>query len=178
MNTARHIPNFLTTLRLILALLFPFLPTVVWFPALLTGAASEFLDGFIARRFKVTTKFGQFLDPIADKAFVVIVSLTFVGNGLMSISELLMVAVRDIVVMFCALWLIIFQRRNLIEDVKPHLLGKTATAFQITLLISISYLSQVESWILYPTIMMSIVAAIVYFKIFFQLIMNEERIGI
>jgi CDP-diacylglycerol--glycerol-3-phosphate 3-phosphatidyltransferase len=178
MNAMRRVPNFLTVFRLILAMVFPLLPATWWFPALLTGAASEFLDGFLARRFNVTTKFGQFLDPIADKAFVVIVSLTFVGNGLMSISELLMVAIRDVVVTFCALWLIISRRQNLFEDLKPHILGKIATAFQITLLINISYFSRVEGWILYPAIMMSALAAIVYFKIFFQLIMNEERIGI
>ena len=43
------------------------------------GALSDALDGKLARRQKKPSKFGAFLDPIADKflVFIVLVSLTF-----------------------------------------------------------------------------------------------------
>ena len=73
----RHLPNFLTLGRLVLVppiiilLFFPgkapsALAAVLFFIASLT----DFFDGFIARKFKLESSFGQFLDPIADKVLV------------------------------------------------------------------------------------------------------------
>ena len=51
--------------------------------ALLFAIASltDFLDGYLARTWKVTTKFGQFLDPIADKLLVLTSLFALVGIG-------------------------------------------------------------------------------------------------
>src|SRR3954468_20772781 len=67
----RHLPNLLSALRLLAA------PVAAWLilqghdiAALLTFAAagaSDGLDGFIARRWGVTSAFGAWLDPVADK---------------------------------------------------------------------------------------------------------------
>ncbi len=74
------LPNTLTTLRLLAALLVPVM--FLWFQrpwadafalALFVGAAlTDFLDGWIARAWRQESAFGRMLDPIADKAMVVI----------------------------------------------------------------------------------------------------------
>ena len=45
------------------------------------AAITDWLDGYLARKLKQTSKFGAFLDPVADK-LIVITALTFaIGFG-------------------------------------------------------------------------------------------------
>ena len=75
-----NIPNLLTILRLAaapgmaLAYLLLAHPYADWVALILFGGASltDFFDGYLARRWEQTSRFGAMLDPIADKAMVVI----------------------------------------------------------------------------------------------------------
>ena len=62
---------------------------------ILAGLASEFLDGFIARLCNWTSYLGQVLDPIADKLFVLSVSLTWIALGKLTLLQWLLFALRD-----------------------------------------------------------------------------------
>ncbi len=81
------IPNILTMLRLLAApgvvvmFLFFVRPWADWFALLLfIGAAlTDWIDGYLARSWKQETKLGAMLDPIADKAMVVIALITIVA---------------------------------------------------------------------------------------------------
>lgn len=81
------IPNILTTLRLLAApgvvLLFLYFtrPWADWFALILfVGAAiTDWFDGYLARLWKQESKIGAMLDPIADKAMVVIALLLIAG---------------------------------------------------------------------------------------------------
>jgi len=82
-----NFPNILTVLRLLaapgVAVMFLYFnrPYADWFALLLfTGAAlTDFLDGYLARAWKQESKFGAMLDPIADKAMVIIALLVISG---------------------------------------------------------------------------------------------------
>ena len=86
------IPNVLTTLRLLAApgvavmFLFFFRPWADWFALVLfVGAAvTDWFDGYIARNWALESKMGAMLDPIADKAMVVIALMVIVGYSSMS----------------------------------------------------------------------------------------------
>ena len=86
------IPNVLTTLRLLaapgLAVMFLYFtrPWADWFALVLfVGAAvTDWFDGYLARIWKQTTKMGTMLDPIADKAMVVVALMVIVGYSSMS----------------------------------------------------------------------------------------------
>ncbi|MFH6783186.1 MULTISPECIES: CDP-alcohol phosphatidyltransferase family protein [Methylobacterium] len=81
----KSLPNLVTAGRLALV------PVVVWTiareawePAFLLFAVaglSDGIDGFLARRYALTSRLGAILDPLADKALMlaVLVSLTFAG---------------------------------------------------------------------------------------------------
>lgn len=82
-----NIPNILTVFRLLAApcvgLAFAFFArpfadylAVVLFVA---AAVTDYLDGLLARRWKQISNFGRMLDPIADKAMVVIAIAVVVG---------------------------------------------------------------------------------------------------
>lgn len=86
------LPNILTTLRLLaapgVAVMFLYFtrPYADWFALLLfVGAAlTDWIDGYLARSWKQETKLGAMLDPIADKAMVVIALMVIVGFSSMS----------------------------------------------------------------------------------------------
>jgi CDP-diacylglycerol--glycerol-3-phosphate 3-phosphatidyltransferase len=74
-----NLPNSLTLIRILLIpvfLLVFFLPyhwthaaAAVIFAA---GAVTDWLDGYLARRLNQTSRFGAFLDPVADKLLVAV----------------------------------------------------------------------------------------------------------
>ncbi|MEY5037915.1 MAG: hypothetical protein RL472_1021 [Pseudomonadota bacterium] len=86
-----NVPNSLTFLRLLaapgVAVMFLYFhrPWADWFAlALFIGAAiTDWFDGYLARLWKQESKFGAMLDPIADKAMVVIAIMVITGyNGM------------------------------------------------------------------------------------------------
>jgi phosphatidylglycerophosphate synthase len=163
-----QIPNTLTMSRLMLGLAFPWLPAISWLPALVWGTLSEFLDGFLARRMKVVSAFGQLMDPVADKIFVMASALTFLNAGLITLPQLLLVATRDLVVALASLILLLLGRSSAFRDMAPAALGKWATAFQFITLFSLPLLPQYRLYIIYLTGLISCLAAIDYARRFVQ----------
>jgi cardiolipin synthase len=86
------VPNILTTLRLLaapgVAIMFLYFtrPYADWFALVLfiSAAITDWFDGFLARAWKQESKLGAMLDPIADKAMVVIALMVIVGYSSMS----------------------------------------------------------------------------------------------
>ncbi|MEL6595062.1 MAG: CDP-diacylglycerol--glycerol-3-phosphate 3-phosphatidyltransferase [Pseudomonadota bacterium] len=82
-----NLPNILTVLRLLaapgVAVMFLYFtrPYADWFALILfvSAAVTDWFDGYLARAWKQESKFGAMLDPIADKAMVVIALLVVTG---------------------------------------------------------------------------------------------------
>ena len=82
-----NLPNILTILRLIaapaVAIMFLYFnrPWADWFALILfVGAAvTDFVDGYLARAWKQESRLGAMLDPIADKAMVIIALVVITG---------------------------------------------------------------------------------------------------
>jgi len=91
------LPNLLSLARFPLAAAF-----VMWDspPARIAvlGAASitDLLDGWLARRVGMATRFGALLDPIADKSFVLTALAVFAAQGELSLPFLFLILSRDI----------------------------------------------------------------------------------
>lgn len=87
-----NVPNILTVLRLLaapsLAIMFLYFsrPYADWFALILfvSAAITDWFDGYLARAWRQETKLGTMLDPIADKAMVVIALMVIVGYSSMS----------------------------------------------------------------------------------------------
>ena len=81
------LPNILTVLRLLaapgVAVMFLFFarPWADWFALVLfvVAAITDWFDGYLAREWNQESRFGAMLDPIADKAMVVIALLVITG---------------------------------------------------------------------------------------------------
>lgn len=84
-----NIPNILTIFRLIAApavgLVYVYLPTPyadwIAISLFITAALTDYLDGYLARKWKQITNIGRMLDPIADKAMVLIALLVVAIRG-------------------------------------------------------------------------------------------------
>lgn len=86
MKKSLNIPNILSTIRILLSpvfLLLVFYPSnfniVLIVTAIFVIASfTDFLDGYLARKYGEITKIGQILDPVADKLMITFALLTFV----------------------------------------------------------------------------------------------------
>jgi len=140
----RHLPNMLSALRLLAA---PFaawlilqdhdIAAVLIFAA---AGASDGLDGFIARRWGVTSAFGAWLDPIADKLLMLFCFTALYYIGATPLWLLVLVVVRDLAIVLG--WLLI-RLLSLPAPTSPLLIGKLSTVVQIlyvfTLLLLLSF---------------------------------------
>ena len=141
------LPNILTFIRV---LLIPVFVGLFYWPTprsnmlaafvFILAALTDLLDGYLARRLKQTTKFGAFLDPVADKimactALVLIVeyysvksSLFFQGvNLLVSIPAIVIIS-REIVVSALREWMAEIGKRS---QVAVNWVGKWKTTIQM-----------------------------------------------
>ena len=62
------------------------------------ASATDWLDGYLARKYHLVTDFGKFMDPLADKCLVTAAMLWFVEVGQMPAWALLTVIVREFAV--------------------------------------------------------------------------------
>ena len=98
MNTA----NKLTLARVVMIpafmlVLYLGIPGANYWALLIFALASitDWLDGYIARKYNQVTDFGKFMDPLADKGLVTAAMLWFVEVGQMPAWALLLVIVRE-----------------------------------------------------------------------------------
>ncbi len=99
----KFVPNIITIFRIALVPFFIyFLIADLYHGKLLAlvifiiAALSDMLDGKIARKYDIVTKFGTFMDPLADKILVVSAFLVFVVFKLFPLWMLIVIIMRDL----------------------------------------------------------------------------------
>ncbi len=98
----QQIPNVITGMRILLVPLLAWLimehryvETLLLFTLM---GLSDGLDGYLAKHFNWTTRFGAFLDPLADKAMLICAFVTLGAQTLVPVWLVIAVVVRDIVI--------------------------------------------------------------------------------
>jgi cardiolipin synthase len=98
----RHLPNLICLVRLLL--IWPILTRLhagqyrVALALFIVAAASDGLDGYLAKRFGWTSELGKFLDPLADKALLVTVFVEAAWLGLVPWWLTAAVVARDVMI--------------------------------------------------------------------------------
>ncbi|AIA71691.1 CDP-diacylglycerol--glycerol-3-phosphate 3-phosphatidyltransferase [Pectobacterium atrosepticum SCRI1043] len=138
-----NIPTLLTLFRValipffVLAFYLPF----VWAPLLCAlifvfAAVTDWFDGFLARRWKQTTRFGAFLDPVADKVMVA-VALVLVAeyyhSWWITLPAATMIA-REIIISALREWMAEIGKRS---SVAVSWIGKVKTTAQMMALFAL-----------------------------------------
>jgi CDP-diacylglycerol--glycerol-3-phosphate 3-phosphatidyltransferase len=162
------LPNALTASRLVLAVAFPWLPAEWRVAAIVAAAATDFLDGWLARRLQAESRFGRMLDPVADKLFVLILLGTLIAEHALSPWWALAVAVRDVVVLAGIALVAVRGRWTDYPKMKPLWLGKVTTAAQFVLLLVLVARGEAWLWLLLLTAALSLAAAVDYARAFIK----------
>ena len=94
------------------------------------AAVTDFIDGWVARRFNQTSRFGEFLDPVADKLMVAIVLVMLVQaeSGWFEDIIAMIIIGREITVSALREWMATIGER---ANVKVGMAGKVKTTFQM-----------------------------------------------
>jgi cardiolipin synthase len=96
----------------------------------LAAAASDAIDGFIAKRFNATTNLGSYLDPLADKVLLDGIYVALAMGQWLPAWLVALVIGRDLLIV-CGVVLI--RRRDAVFRPRPLLIGKINTFAQILL---------------------------------------------
>jgi len=100
------LPNLLSLMRLPLALLFLSQSVPLRLLSITLAAASDFLDGYVARSCRQTSRLGTILDPLTDKIFVMSALFVFYLEDKIGPFEVTAMLCRDISVIIFGLYLI------------------------------------------------------------------------
>ena len=151
-----NLPNLLTLSRVVLI---PVLVLVFYTPfkyhlfvaaAIFTIASiTDAIDGYVARRLGQTTKFGAFLDPVADKLMVVVALVLLVEHHDSIIFTLpaCIIIGREIVVSALREWMAELGKG---ASVAVSFIGKVKTGLQMTAIVLLLGIDPqfVSMWIL------------------------------
>ncbi len=134
-------PTLITSARILLVPVFalvylaPNPTTYLIASALFTLAAlTNWLDGYLARRLGQETRFGAFLDPVADKIIVITAIMLLIGHHatpLLTVPGIIIVG-RELVITALREWMAEINRRGLVE---VAWLGKIKTTLQMVAVI-------------------------------------------
>jgi len=134
------LPTLLTWLRIALV---PFFVGVYYFPdylismpvknlvataIFLLAAVTDYFDGYFARKMKMETRFGAFLDPVADKALVAASLVVLVNLDRTFVFAAIIIIVREIAISALREWM---AQIGEIKSTAVAYIGKIKTTFQM-----------------------------------------------
>jgi len=127
-----NLPNLITIARILLV------PVVVWaiasnemqvaFVLFLLAGVSDAVDGFLAKRFHMTSELGAYLDPLADKVLIVSIYIALGITQAIPRWIVILVVSRDILIVGGIMFAALLGKPM---RVKPVLVSKLNTAAQI-----------------------------------------------
>ncbi len=150
-HTLEQLPNLVSCSRLLLAAGFVAAEGQGARLGLIgAAAATDFLDGWLARRVHATSRWGALLDPLADRLFVLTVVATLLVGDALGPAECLVLLSRDIAT---ALGFVVARVVPRLRDVefKARPLGKLVTVLQLITLAGV---------LAYPAAVPSLLAAV------------------
>lgn len=144
-----------------------------WAAAVLfvVAALSDFLDGYIARKWGQVTNFGKFLDPLADKLLICSVLIEMVGLGRVPAWVVILIIIRELAVTGLRA---VAADNNVVIAADKY--GKAKTVLQILavvpLLIHFSFwglpIHKIGIFILYIALLLTLISGINYFYRFYR----------
>ncbi|MDR1274765.1 MAG: CDP-diacylglycerol--glycerol-3-phosphate 3-phosphatidyltransferase [Candidatus Accumulibacter sp.] len=161
-----NIPTLLTWLRIILI---PLFTAIFYFPEawfsfpwqnrfatllFVVAAATDWLDGYLARRWNETSAFGAFLDPVADKLMVATALILLVHLGRLDAVLAVIIIGREIAISALREWM---AQIGAHKNVAVSMVGKIKTTAQMVAIPLLLYhdtfadidIQRVGTWLIY-----------------------------
>ena len=127
------------------------------------AAITDWLDGYLARKLKQTSKFGAFLDPVADKLIVITALLLLLDLGRINI-------VREFTVSSLREWMAQLGKS---QSIAVAFIGKLKTTAQMTAIIFLLYfeniafipIQKIGEILIYLAALLTVISMFYYLKI-------------
>ncbi|MBY0572901.1 MAG: CDP-diacylglycerol--glycerol-3-phosphate 3-phosphatidyltransferase [Undibacterium sp.] len=176
-----NLPILLTWLRVALiplvvgvlylpdSLLTPFEKNLASTMVFIVAAATDWLDGFLARRWNQTSAFGAFLDPVADKLMVAGALLVLVQLDRVNAAIAFVIIGREITISALREWM---AQIGASKSVAVSSLGKIKTAAQmiaIPMLLFYGDLFDFIDTILWGRVLLLVAAVLTVWSMFYYL---------
>ena len=126
-----NIANIVSLLRLFLV------PVILWmilennlqtaFWIFLFASLTDTIDGFLARRLNIITKFGGIIDPISDKILIFSVLITLSYKNYVAAPLVIVIVLRDCVILMGSVFSILLKKKI---NFTPLKIGKITFFFQ------------------------------------------------
>jgi CDP-diacylglycerol--glycerol-3-phosphate 3-phosphatidyltransferase len=107
-------------------------------------AATDWLDGYLARKLNQASSFGAFLDPVADKFLVCASLLVLVHLRRADVFVALIIIGREIAISALREWM---AQIGASKSVAVHMLGKVKTTVQMTAIPFLLFNGSLFGWI-------------------------------
>ncbi len=144
------------------------------------AAVTDWLDGFLARRWNQTSSFGAFLDPVADKLMVTAALLSLLALGRVPDLIALVIIGREITISALREWM---AQIGASKSVAVNFLGKLKTMVQMTAIPLLLYhdaafgidAAMLGGWMIYVAAILTLWSMFYYMKLAWPQI--RERSG-
>lgn len=163
-----NVPNILTIFRMLLipivALSFYFgFPIVYPIVIFLIAGLTDILDGYIARKYDLITKWGIVMDPLADKLMSMTMLCCLVLKNYIPFWVFFIVAVKELFMISSGV--LLYKRGTVIPSDR---FGKISTLLFYISIFALAFNTEIGNNLLYVAVASSIVAlanyAIIYYK--------------
>jgi len=171
-----NVPNALTLLRLFLIPVF----ILVFFSGsehnlmysisiFLIAGFTDVLDGYIARKYNLITKWGIVVDPLADKLMLTTVLTCLVIDKYIPLWILIVVAAKEASMIIAGM--ILYKKNTVIPS---NVFGKVSTFLFYVSIFTLAFINSIWGDILlYIAVASAIIAFINYFIIYYS---NKEKV--
>lgn len=180
-RSSMNIPNMLTILRILLIPVYLYffysnLENNILFAGIvfIVAGISDVLDGYIARKYDMSTKLGVMLDPIADKLMTFTILISFTTKGIIPLWILVALGIKEIMMILGGATLYLFKGK---QTVSSNKYGKIATlSFYAATLSIVFKLPEIFSTSLFfLTVLLNVIAFLNYLIIFIKLRDNTGK---
>ena len=93
----------------------------------LFASVTDIFDGFLARKLKLVTEFGQILDPVSDKILIFSVLITLSYKNIIELPIVVIIVLRDFIIILGAVLSILLKKKI---NYSPLKIGKITFFFQ------------------------------------------------
>lgn len=187
-----NIPILLTWLRIILI---PLMIAVYYVPEpwvegvgrdlaatliFTVAAATDWLDGYLARRWNQTSAFGAFLDPVADKLMVAAALIVLVQLGRLDAILAAIIIGREITISALREWM---AQIGAHKSIAVSMIGKIKTFAQMTAIPLLLYQAPVQgvdirqagTWLIYVAAVLTLWSMGYYMRMAWPHLVEEDR---
>jgi cardiolipin synthase len=169
-GTVLNVPNTISFIRLALIPVFlwlVFVPEEYGWAGVLLGVigATDWIDGYIARRYDQVTELGKFLDPLADRVAVVVAVIAGLIVGVLPAWFAIALIVRELVIGVGAL----YGWMNGVTKLDVRFLGKAATlALYVAVAGFYVGVGFDMDWIVWLSVLVGVPGLVMYYWVAFQ----------